>query len=701
MEILQIHPGMLPIPPIGWGATEKVIWNYKLQLDKKGHPTKIEYLDYIIPYKVNFTHFHMANLALQGHSRGIPYVFSLHDHHTEILGKESDVYQKNLLAIKNSIFSITHNEKYVELFDETDKLFYLPHGVDTDLYKFSQKKFEQHKLLCIANNGIISDQSFDRKGFRYAIEAAISLDLPITIVGPENNMNFFNKNQDLLNYDKLTLLTHNPSEDEIIKLFQQHTIFLHPSMYEAGQPNLTIVESLSCGTPVVGTFEGSNIPEGMIKIERDTNSVISGIKECISNYDFYHNITKNTKKNYDWSVIVDKLIVMYKSMDVIKYDYDSETTKQKYMESFNNVENPNKDVVSLSFNFIDGPYISITSDNDDDGEYLIEFLDDKNVVRFSTSLKSNMWAKCNIQYFIKWKVKVTKENRTILDYTLNYKDRKVYIAFESKSLGDNIAWIPYVDEFRRVYDCKVVVSTFWNKFFKKKYPLLEFVEPGGVVDGISGLYRLGWFWDTNKEPENPVTIPLQKAATNILGLDYFEIRPKIDYVTGERPMSEKYITIATDSTAGLKYWNYPNGWEKLVEYLTKLGYKIVNVSKEQSQIDGVINIEDTAIENTMRYIHHSEFLIGLSSGLSWLAWAMGTHVVMISNFTDENHEFTSNCTRINNKEVCNGCWNNPMFRFDKGDWYWCPEHKGTDRQFECHKSITPEMVLSKIQHLIM
>jgi autotransporter strand-loop-strand O-heptosyltransferase len=102
----------------------------------------------------------------------------------------------------------------------------------------------------------------------------------------------------------------------------------------------------------------------------------------------------------------------------------------------------------------------------------------------------------------------------------------------------------------------------------------------------------------------------------------------------------------------------------------------------------------------MNQIYHSEFFIGLGSGLSWLAWAVNKHVVMISNFSEDGHEFTGNTTRITNPSVCNGCWNNPMFKFDKGDWYWCPEHKGTERQFECHKSITPEMVIEKIQHLL-
>ena len=38
--------------------------------------------------------------------------------------------------------------------------------------------------------------------------------------------------------------------------------------------------------------------------------------------------------------------------------------------------------------------------------------------------------------------------------------------------------------------------------------------------------------------------------------------------------------------------------------------------------------------------------------------------------------------------------------FDKGDWNWCPVNKGTEKQFECHKSITPEMVINQIQHLL-
>ena len=243
----------------------------------------------------------------------------------------------------------------------------------------------------------------------------------------------------------------------------------------------------------------------------------------------------------------------------------------------------------------------------------------------------------------------------------------------------------------------MIISTFWNKLFQESYPELEFITPGVTVNNIYAMYRIGWFYNDTMEPVRPNTIKLQEAATNILGLEFEEIRPRLDFQPGQRPTSQKYVTIATESTAGLKYWNNPTGWKELIEYLNANGYLVVNVSKGSGSIDGVIGLEDDSIENTMNTIYHSDFFIGLSSGLSWLAWAIGKNVVMISNFTNEDHEFVSNCIRITNPSVCNGCWNNPNFDFDKGDWFWCPIHKNTERHFECSRSISSVQVIDKIK----
>ena len=129
-----------------------------------------------------------------------------------------------------------------------------------------------------------------------------------------------------------------------------------------------------------------------------------------------------------------------------------------------------------------------------------------------------------------------------------------------------------------------------------------------------------------------------------------------------------------------------------------MGYKIIEISNQEStDLKNVEPFTDKSLENTMNVIHHSEFFIGLSSGLSWLSWALEKKVFMIASFTEADHEFTNNTIRITNPNVCNSCWNNPMFRFDRGNWNWCPEHEDTPRQFECHKSISADKVLNLIK----
>jgi autotransporter strand-loop-strand O-heptosyltransferase len=346
--------------------------------------------------------------------------------------------------------------------------------------------------------------------------------------------------------------------------------------------------------------------------------------------------------------------------------------------------------------FVNQPFLEIVGETESD--FRIEFFDEEGVCHYRNILKGNHWIKLNRQYYTKWNTKVYQDNKLIYDKTLDLTNQRVLISFDSKSLGDSVAWIPYALEFQNKHNCHVVVSTFWNKLFQDVYPELEFVEPGTTVHNLIAMYKLGWFYNMDMEPVAPNLIPLQKAASNILGLEHKEVQPRISYKIGERPYKEKYVTIATNSTSGLKFWTR-EAWQELVDFLIVKGYTVVNVSKEKNPFNGVYALKDTSIENTMNVIHHSEFLVGLSSGLSWLAWGMGKHVVMISNFTQPDHEFVSNCTRITNLSVCNGCWNKPQFTFDKGDWNWCPEHKGTPRQFECHTSITAKMVINQIQSL--
>jgi len=183
MRIVHVATGLITIPPNGWGAVERLTWEYKQGLEKLGDVVDIKYMNELEKWPDTIVHAHLANQALYCREKGIPYVYSLHDHHTEWYGKDSWVYKQNLEAMKHSIISFTHAEYLVDYFSETDKLFYLRHGANTEFFTPDYAP-KTHALLMIANNGLAGNSGFDRKGFRYGIEAAKEMDLPITMVLP-------------------------------------------------------------------------------------------------------------------------------------------------------------------------------------------------------------------------------------------------------------------------------------------------------------------------------------------------------------------------------------------------------------------------------------------------------------------------------------------------------------------------------------
>jgi autotransporter strand-loop-strand O-heptosyltransferase len=344
--------------------------------------------------------------------------------------------------------------------------------------------------------------------------------------------------------------------------------------------------------------------------------------------------------------------------------------------------------VKIIQHFVGQPYLEIKSGLKAD--FKVQYFDGDKLV-YENTIGSNCWVKLNRQYYTKWHSKVYMDGKLIHDNVLDLEGKRVYIALSSKSLGDTIAWAPYALEFQKKHKCKVIMSTFLNKILDM--PEIELVEPGTVVPNIYAQYNIGWFYDTNKEPVLPNTIKLQEAATKILGLDFKEMSPRLMYTSKKALPESKYVTIATNSTSGCKFWT-KEGWQGVINYLViNKGYKVINVSLEENPFDNCEQIINHNIFDTMALIDHSEFFIGLGSGVSWLAWALGKQVVMINNFAEEDHEFE--CIRITNKNVCNGCWNNQNFKFDKS-WEFCPIYKNTPRQFECQRSITADDVINRL-----
>ena len=395
------------------------------------------------------------------------------------------------------------------------------------------------------------------------------------------------------------------------------------------------------------------------------------------------------------------------------YEIDTKRDFKKELLDFykevNNVSKTLNNPITKSYkvnnHFVVNPFIEISGEEETNFE--ITFIDEGGNVIYQNNLAINSWVKLNREYYTKWTIRVKEDNNLIFSNILNLENRRVYISFGSKSLGDSLAWIPYCEEFRKKHNCELIVSTFLNDLFKDQYPNIKFVEPGETVYDIYAQYQLGWFYnengefDSNKHPFDFKKQPLQKTATDILGLDYVEIRPELKLPN--KPKKKK-VGIGFHSTAQAKYWNNPDGWQSVIDYLDSLGYECMIYSKEGNGYmnnfypKGVTIYKGGNLQEVIDDLSTCEFFVGLGSGLSWLAWACKLPVVLVSGFSEKWAETTLDTYRVINENVCHGCFNND--RLNAGDWNWCPLHKGTNRQFECTKKISSDMVIKEINKII-
>jgi autotransporter strand-loop-strand O-heptosyltransferase len=277
-------------------------------------------------------------------------------------------------------------------------------------------------------------------------------------------------------------------------------------------------------------------------------------------------------------------------------------------------------------------------------------------------------------------------------------NHSINILNESGSLGDVLAWVPIVNEYALQNKIHVNLYTCHKNLFKGQYDSINFCDYVDKVD-VEFKFVLGCFGDEWKK------YTLQEIASNILGIEYKEVRPKINLPTFEKKPQKKYVCIATQSTAQCKYWNNPSGWTQTVEYLKSLGYDVICIDRyaifgTESHFNKIPEncIDDTGdkpLEERIKTLLGCDFFIGLGSGLSWLAWACNKPVIMISGFSRPESEFYTPY-RVFNENVCNGCWNDPTITFDRKNWLWCPRGKN----FECSKEISFEMVKEKIDKYI-
>lgn len=314
-----------------------------------------------------------------------------------------------------------------------------------------------------------------------------------------------------------------------------------------------------------------------------------------------------------------------------------------------------------------------------------------------------------------WEVDDAGTATEVLSHDYDARDREVLIQLPVGTIGDTIGWFPYVARFAREHGARVICAMADNliPLLRGTHPDVhlvthEEVEDQKITERVYATYSVGLFFtdkDNVHQPTDFRHVGLHRTAGYILGVDPKEEPPQLWIPDDPRPIAEPYVCIAVQSSTQCKYWNNPRGWHEVVRFLKDSGFRVICIDQKQVHGMGIVwnhiphGVEDETgdrplVERAL-WLKHAAFFVGLSSGLSWLAWAAGTPVVMISGFTHANNEFETPY-RVINWHACNSCWNDVRHQFDHKDFLWCPRHSGTPRQFECTRLITPEHVIATI-----
>ncbi len=310
-------------------------------------------------------------------------------------------------------------------------------------------------------------------------------------------------------------------------------------------------------------------------------------------------------------------------------------------------------------------------------------------------------------YFIRWHVEVFLDEEKIFSHTLDLEGQPVVIICKTGALGDTLAFLPYVREFKKVHRCDLSVSLpkIFHELFARLYPEINLVDE--INFETYATYRLLMILSPFPlTPADSRKVSLLRAGGLLLGIDY--LPPKNFFKPTEPPVTdEPYVCIAVQAAQANKGWHWPNGWAVVVDYLKALGYRVFCIDRnaELTTDDFTIRKPDGAEDFTgnrpllerANMLYHAEFFIGLGSGLSWLAWTTDCPVVMICGFSQDWCEFYTPY-RVANRRVCNGCFNNRRASFLQAN---CPLHKNTPRALECQKKISPRMVIDAIEKLIV
>ena len=152
MRIAIVGPGIMPIPPTGWGAVEILIWDSKVALEKLGHEVKIintqsptEIIKRVNEIRPDFVHIQYDDFIELYPYVQYPCAITSHFGYLEQPDRwdyYGDRIAKPFGRIKPNVFCLSAGIKdtYMKQLDiPEERLFVTPNGVDFDIFEYTEE----------------------------------------------------------------------------------------------------------------------------------------------------------------------------------------------------------------------------------------------------------------------------------------------------------------------------------------------------------------------------------------------------------------------------------------------------------------------------------------------------------------------------------------------------------------------------------
>lgn len=336
----------IPIPPLGYAGTERIVYHLTEGLVKKGHDVtlfsvgesktsaKLEFIfekamglqeDVMKRLKSSFYPLmHVASCfekqdnfdIIHSHAQFLALPFgavaktpSLHTFHRVFNFQAQDETDLVAKYAKLNFSSISDSQRIPGI----NFLATVYNGVDTTMYKPIDKPKRNYLFW--------AGRIIDKKGPEEAIEIAKKLQIPLIMAGKITEKEYFEKK--IKPYIDGKLITHfnDISPQKMVELFQNAILTLVPIKWN--EPfGLIPVESMACATPIV-SYANGGVKETVV--DGKTGHLVaesSGIEELISktnqvislNQTDYKNMCDNARNHVVENFSIEKMVDGYEQV---------------------------------------------------------------------------------------------------------------------------------------------------------------------------------------------------------------------------------------------------------------------------------------------------------------------------------------------------------------------------------------------------